>query len=135
MGKIKGGDLILSKDGTAIAHTTSFTLNISQDLPEATDMDSNAWSEFLGGQRSWTISFDGLTDWAANGNVDTLADMIIDDARTAESITFSTDVTGDTNFSGSAFLSSFDISASNNETVSYSGEFQGTGPLTKSVNV
>lgn len=133
MAKIKGGDLILSKGGTAIAHTTSFTLNLSQDLPEATSMDSQEWSEFLRGQRSWTISFDGLAEWGTGDEVDTLADMIIDDARVEETVTFTTGETGNVSFSGSAFLTTFDVAGSLNETVTYSGEFQGSGPLNKSI--
>lgn len=131
--KITGENLVLTKDSTAIAHTNSFTLSINQDVPEATTMDSNQWAEFLVGERTWSISFEGLTTWGSNGNVDVLSELILDNNRSSETISFTTNNTGDVFFSGSAILTSFEVAASRNEAASYSGEFQGTGPLAKAI--
>ena len=60
MAKFNATDLILKVNGTPIAHSTSATLNINQDLPDATSKDSAGWSENIRGklqkqQKKWQV--------------------------------------------------------------------------------
>ena len=49
MAKFNATDLVLKINGTPIAHSTSATLNINQDLPDATwgeqDLSDATWGE------------------------------------------------------------------------------------------
>ena len=55
-----GTNLILTVEGATLGHTTSCSLSLSNDLPEATTKDSNGLQEVIAGVISGEISFDGL---------------------------------------------------------------------------
>ena len=51
-----------------IGHTTSCTLSVNQELPDATTKDSSGYAENINGLRSFEISFDGLVDYTDDQN-------------------------------------------------------------------
>ncbi len=134
-GVFNGTDLIVNVDGNPIGHSTSFTFSMANDLPDASSRDSAGWAEHIRGQRSGSISFDGLIDYSDEGTtqegVVTLADLIIN--RTAVTVTFGTVAVGDTVFSASASLDSLEQSADSEQTATYSGSFTINGAITTSV--
>ena len=46
-GVFNGTDLILKVESTTLGHTTSCTLTLSNDLPDATTKDSSGFSEVI----------------------------------------------------------------------------------------
>jgi hypothetical protein len=116
-----GTDLLLkvsSTDGAEanIGHTTSCTISLSNDLPEATTKDSGGFQEVIAGVRSGEISFEGLL------------------ARTKLFFEFGTAATGDQLYSGAGFLSSLEVSAEMESPVTYSGSITITGTITAATN-
>ncbi len=92
-GVFNGTDLLLKiHDGTTISatttigHSTSCTLTLSNDLPEATTKDSNGFQEVIAGVKSGEISFEGLIAYDDNANPVDFADILI--ARRAVSWSF-----------------------------------------------
>lgn len=131
-GVFNGTNLILKVEGTALGHTTSCSLSLSNDLPESTSKDSAGFSEVIAGVISGELSFDGLVAYDDSANAIHLADFVL--ARTQLTCVFGTVVAGDSVFTAEGFLSSVEMSAEMESPVSYSGSITLTGAITKSVN-
>lgn len=117
----------------ALGHSTSCSMTISQDLPEATTKDSSGFQEVISGLRSAEISFDGLIDYTDNAdslkNVDGIASLIT--GRNKIDWSFGTAVTGDTIFTGEGFIASLEQSAEMESPATYSGTITVTGAITQ----
>ena len=137
LGVFNGTDLLLKlTDGTSIAtstiigHSTSCTLSLSNDLPEATTKDSSGYQEVIAGVKSGEISFEGLIAYDDDANPVDFADILI--ARRAVSWSFGTAEVGDAVYSGSGFLSSVEMSAEMESPATYSGSITVNRAITKS---
>jgi predicted secreted protein len=131
MALINGTNLVIKIAGNPIMKATTASLEMSVDLPDATTKDSAGWSEFFAGVRSWTLSSDGLIDYASSGSIETdeLVQLLID--RVAVAVTFSTSTAGDMLLSGNAFITSISQTADMESPSGFSVSFQGTGTLTR----
>lgn len=136
-----GTDLVLKfiADGGTLeplGHSTSCSMSITHDLPDATTKDSGGFSEVISGLRSFEISFDGLVDYTDEGNskqnVDTILALIT--GRNKVDFSFGTATVGDEVISGEGFIASLEISAEMESSVTYSGTITGTGSLTVATN-
>lgn len=127
-----GTNLILKVEGNTLGHTTSCSLSLSNDLPEATTKDSNGFQEVIAGVISGELSFDGLVDYSDTANAIELADFLL--ARTQITCVFGTAETGDAVYTAEGYLSSVEQSAEMESPVSYSGSITLTGAITKSLN-
>jgi len=130
-----GTDLLLkvsATDGSEanIGHTTSCTISLSNDLPEATTKDSGGFQEVIAGVISGEISFEGLVDYTDAQNAAELGDFLL--ARTKLFFEFGTATTGDQLYSGAGFLNSLEVSAEMESPVTYSGSITITGTITPS---
>lgn len=132
MAVFNGTNLILKIEDTALGHSTSCTLTLNNDLPEATTKDSSGFQEVIAGVMSGEISFDGLVDYSDSANAIELADYLL--ARTQITCVFGTTTTGDAIYTAEGFLSSVEMSAEMESPVSYSGSITLTGSITKSLN-
>lgn len=131
-GVFNGTNLLLKVEDTTVGHTTSCTLTISHDLPEATTKDSAGWQEVISGVRSGEISFEGLVDYSDTANAIELADYIIN--RTQITAVFGTVESGDSIYTAEGYISSIEQSAEMESPVSYSGSITITGAIVKSEN-
>lgn len=131
-GVFNGTNLLLKVEDTTVGHTTSCTLTISHDLPEATTKDSAGWQEVISGVRSGEISFEGLVDYSDSANAIELADYIIN--RTQITAVFGTTESGDSIYTAEGYISSIEQSAEMESPVSYSGSITITGAIVKSAN-
>lgn len=128
-GIVNGTDLLLYVGGTAVAHSKSHTLSVSHEPRDATTKDSNGWDESLEGMRSWSIDGEALQAFDANyGHSDLLALIT---TRTKVTVKFSTEVTGDSYWTGEAWLTACELEAGTEESASYSFSFKGTGALSE----
>ena len=130
MAKFNGTDLLVYVGTTAIAHSTSATLNIEQDLPDATTKGSGGFADHINGLKNWSIDFDGLVDYAASYGVEELFDNLKNGNNVV--VKFSTATGGDSFWTGTASVSSLTMTAEMEAPVSFSGTFVGKGTLTKS---
>jgi len=131
-GVFNGTNLILTVEGATIGHTTSCSMSLSMDTPEATTKDSNGFSEYIGGVKGGEISFEGLVAYDDSANAIEMADYLL--ARTQLTCVFGTSETGDVVYTAEGFLSSVEMSAEMESAVSYSGSITLTGAITKSTN-
>tara|TARA_R110000822_G_scaffold35258_1_gene99489 strand:+ start:530 stop:946 length:417 start_codon:yes stop_codon:yes gene_type:complete len=134
-GVFNGTNLLLkfaagASSAVAIGHSTSCSLSLSNDLPEATTKDSAGFQEVIAGVKSGEISFEGLVAYDDSNNAIQAADLLI--ARTKINWTFGTAESGDAVYSGSGFLSSVEMSAEMESPVTYSGSITVTGAIAKS---
>lgn len=121
--------LVLSVNGSPVAHATGGTLNINQDLLDASTKDSARWKEQIRGARDWSIDIEGMIDYTASFGVDELADLII--SGVSAEIAFATSETGDTKYTGTVDLSGLTQDAPSEGMATFSGTLVGTGVLTK----
>ena len=131
-GVFNGTNLILKIEGATFGHTTSCTLSLYNDLPEATTKDSSGFQEIIAGVMSGEISFDGLVAYDDSSNAIEMSDFLL--ARTQLTCVFGTAITGDAVYTAEGFLSSVEMSAEMESPVSYSGSISLTGAITKSTN-
>tara|TARA_R100000231_G_scaffold15402_3_gene16393 strand:- start:15798 stop:16220 length:423 start_codon:yes stop_codon:yes gene_type:complete len=136
-GVFNGTNLILkfhNVEGSvaALGHSTSATLSLSADLPDATSKDSSGFNEVIAGTRTGEISFEGLVAYDDANNAIEAADYLI--ARTKLFWTFGTTASGDKIYKGSGFLSSVEMSAEMESPVTFSGSITVTGAITTATN-
>ncbi len=115
-----------------IGHSTSASLSLSMDGPEATSKDSAGYQEVIGGLRSGEISFEGLVDYTDTTNVPAMATLM--ENRSKIDWSFGTTTSGDTVFSGEGFITSIETSGEMESAVTYSGTIVTTGTITTAVN-
>jgi len=121
---------------TAITCQVDVSLSGSSNLFETTCKDSGANASFLPGTKSWTAS--GSANFADDATLgfNTATTGIFDkwDDQASIAIVFQTAATGDTKWSGTAYVSSWTLNSSgNDEAVTYDFELQGTGPLSMAI--
>ena len=123
-----------------VAFAQSGTLNVNMSTRDISNKESNGWAEAMEGARNWDISVDGAYAWTdiggsvlSNGADDLLNTYII--TRTSLVVRFGSVVatTGNTYYQGTAWLTSFSVSAPTEDTATYSLSFTGTGGLTQTI--
>ena len=143
MARVNGNNLRLfaiDGDGTGtriqLAHSQTVTLDISNSLIDITTKDSNSWMEKLSGQRSFSLSADGILDYDTTGTHDTVA--LADFAIAGTELYFSFGITedgtlstGDVVYTGSGFVSSFGQSGGTDDAPTFSLSLDSNGALTK----
>ena len=142
-----GTSLVVLIGTEVIAFSTSCSLSIAIDAPDASTKESLGWATEIGGQKSWSLTTDGLATVVPGATatyISTSELTALAVARTAVSVKFTTvdnstvngvtPVVGDTIWSGSAFIESVDITADMENPVTYSVSFKGTVALTQSTN-
>ena len=142
MAILNGTDIrVYDGSNILIAYAQNGSININHSTREITNKESAGWSEQLEGLRDWSVDVDGAYAWTdaggsvlTNGFEDVITDYII--TRTALTVKFgnSAATTGDTLYSGSAYVTSGSISAGTEDTATYSMSLVGTGALTITVS-
>ena len=125
MAKLNGTLFVIEMDGVAIARATAHTMNTEQDLPDASNKDSAGYAEHIRGQRSGSFDIEGLVDFAATFGYEGLMDMILN--RTDAVAKFTTNQTGNLEWTVTVDLSSISLDAPNEDITSWSGTLQWNG--------
>ncbi len=129
MSKINATDLLVYVGAVPIAHSTSATINIEQDLPDATTKDSGGWADHINGLKSWSVDFDGLVDYSASYGVEELFDNL----RNKNNVTVRWSTGSGSFWQGSASIATLSMTADMEAPISYSGTFTGKGQLVRTV--
>lgn len=128
-GVINGTLLKVYVNGTAIAHTTSAELSLTKNTRDSSSKDSGNWEDALYARGSWEVSGDFLqAEDAAYGFTDLFA---LIENETTVTLKLSSEVTGDNYYTGSALLTSLNRSAPDQDNVSGSFSFKGSGALSE----
>ena len=143
-----GTSLVVLIGTEVIAFATSCSLSIAIDTPDASTKQSLGWADEIGGQRSWSLTTDGLatvsptTTVASYVSLPELTTLAL--LRQPVTVMFTTvdnstvggvtPVVDDAKWTGSAFIESVDMTADMENPVTYSVSFKGTGALTIATN-
>ena len=126
---------ISEDDGTSydiIGRATSASLSVSMETRDTTTKDSAGWQENLEGLKNWSLSGDGLVTYSISGEYETPDELFtILNNRTAIDVKFGSMTTGEIDYSGKAYLVSYEQEAGVEENVTYSFSITGTGVLTQ----
>jgi len=115
-----------------IGRATSASLSVSMETRETTTKDSAGWQENLEGLKSWSLSGDGLVTYSITGDYDTPDDLFtLLNSRTLVKVKFGSATSGEIDYTGDAYLVSYEQEAGVEENVTYSFSFTGTGALTQ----
>ena len=126
---------ISEDDGTTydiIGRATSASLSVSMETRDTSSKDSAGWQENLEGLKSWSLSGDGLVTYSITGDYDTPDDLFtLLSNRTLVKVKFGSATSGEIDYTGDAYLVSYEQEAGVEENVTYSFGFTGTGVLTQ----
>ena len=115
-----------------IGRATSASLSVSMETRDTTTKDSAGWQENLEGLKSWSLSGDGLVTYSITGDYDTPDDLFtLLSNRTLVKVKFGSETSGEIDYTGDAYLVSYEQEAGVEENVTYSFSFTGTGTLTQ----
>jgi Phage tail tube protein len=115
---------------TKIARLTNVEVTMTHEPRDISSKDDSPWTAALEGPLSWEASGESLVAWDDTNGADTMTTSITN--RTLLTVVFTTDVTGDKKFSGSAYLTNFTITSPETETnVTCSFSMMGVGELVK----
>lgn len=120
----------------AVGHAQTASLSYSNSLIDVTTKTSNAWMEKISGQRSFTISADGLLDYATVTGQDIIgATGSLSAFALAGSEIFFQFGIGNSRYLGSGFISSFEQSGGTDDAPTYSITIEGNGTLSYDADV
>tara|TARA_R110000824_G_scaffold143876_1_gene311649 strand:- start:12 stop:449 length:438 start_codon:yes stop_codon:yes gene_type:complete len=140
-GQLNGTDLGVYIGGTLVAYSTSATLNVNHSPRSTSNKEDGGWETAMEGYRNWDVSCDAMYAWldpagSAISN-ETLSEIFTSYITTRASFTLTFGVTssstGDTKYTGTAWLTSASLSAPNEDTSTFSVSFQGSGELTQTI--
>lgn len=120
---------------TVIAASTSCKFTVSSELQDVTNKDSGTWVVKTPKRFSWTGSSDHMFE---TGNITNGYDYLLSKMTNKEKINLGFNIKdGSTSkmaagaYVGSAYIISIDLNASDNDVVTFSVSFDGTGALVK----
>ena len=126
-----------STDGVTyseVGRCTSASLSVSMETRDTSNKDSAGWRELLEGQKSWSLSGDGLVTYN-NASADGYSDLWgYLPRRTNLYVQYGSTTTDEKYYSGQGFLTSLDQEAGMEDNVTYSFSFEGTAALTEAAN-
>ena len=128
-GILNGTALLMYVGGVAVSHSTNFTLNLNHSVRDATTKDSFGWRDVLEGLRDWTMDGEAMMAFDATLSFSDLFAYYT--GRTKITVLFSTEVSGDDYYTGSAYIGSMSKTAGVEESVTFSFSLEGTGALTE----
>ena len=140
-GQINGTELGVYIGGTLVAYSTSASLNVNHSPRSTSNKEDGGWETAMEGYRNWDVSCDALYAWldpagSAISN-ETLSELFTSYITTRASFTLTFGVTssttGDTKYTGTAWLTSASLSAPDQDTSTFSVSFQGSGELTQTI--
>ena len=126
-GVINGTAIGIYIGGTKVSKATSGSISVTHSPRDITSKDSAGWSESLEGLREWSMEGEGMFALDATYGVVDLEGVLT--ARTAVTVRFSTETTGDEYWEGTAICTDLSADTGVEESATFSFSFQGTGAL------
>lgn len=128
-GIVNGTLGLISVGGTVVSHLTNVDVSFEMATRDATTKDSGGDKDVLEGLKSFSGSASGYFAEDATYGFEDLYDAYT--ARTAVTVLWTSEVSGDVTYSGSAYITSLSRSAGVEESVTFEVSFEGTGSVTK----
>jgi predicted secreted protein len=114
-----------------IGKMTNASLSVTMGTRDVSTKDSSGWMEVLEGQKSWTLSGEGLVVYNNSGKAtpDDIYGYL--SGRTLLYVEFGSTATDEKYYSGTGYVTEFSTDAGVEDNVTFSFSFQGTGTLTQ----
>jgi len=130
--QVLGHELTLILDGSLVAYTTDFDIEVNKQSVDTTSFLSGAWKESKVYGKDWKVGFSGMVgnyDGSCYADFDVyLNKLLVSDASVYVAI--KRDSTGANWLTGCAHMLSLKASGSRGVVVAYQGSLEGTSPLT-----
>ena len=123
--------------GTKVGYATSASISMNHNLRDTSTKESAGWREQMEGQRDWEVSVEGMLLFvdSSGGAISSLtADELYTNyiaTRASFALKFSTEVTADLRWTGTALMTSLSADAPKEDSTTWSATFSGTGALTQ----
>ena len=124
-------DVVIKVGSEIVGKMTSASLSVSMATRDTSTKESAGWMEVLEGQKSWTLSGEGLVVYNNTGKATPDDIYTYLSNRTAVAIEFGSETTDEKYYSGSGFFTEFTTDAGVEDNATFSFSFQGTGVLTQ----
>ena len=124
-------DVVLKVGSELVGKMTSASLSVTMATRDISTKDSAGWMEVLEGQKSWTLSGEGLVVYNQTGKTTPDEIYTLLSNRTAVAIEFGSAATDEKYYAGSGFFTEFSTDAGVEDNATFSFSFQGTGVLTQ----
>lgn len=113
-----------------IGASTTCSLQLTRDTRDVSNKDSGGWKAVKTGQKSWSISTEGLYNPSGTNGYIALYNAWTAGTELTLTLKSAGNPTGDYYWSGSAVITSLQMNAPNEGNATFSVTFQGTGALT-----
>ena len=124
-------DVVIMVASEIVGKMTSASLSVTMATRDISTKDSAGWMEVLEGQKSWTLSGEGLVVYNNTGKATPDDIYTLLSNRTAVAIEFGSETTDEKYYTGSGFFTEFSTDAGVEDNATFSFSFQGTGVLTQ----
>ena len=124
-------DVVIKVGSEIVGKMTSASLSVTMATRDISTKDSAGWMEVLEGQKSWTLSGEGLVVYNNSGKATPDDIYTLLSNRTAVAIEFGSETTDEKYYAGSGFFTEFSTDAGVEDNATFSFSFQGTGTLTQ----
>lgn len=122
-------DLYLLVNAAKFDHLVSVTFTVNQETIDITSMDSSGWKDITVADKDWSVDIEAHYAMDATEGGDEGYDDLA--AGTSVTLLISSEVSGDTTYTGSAKVTSWSINPTKGDSVKVSMSYQGTGAITK----
>lgn len=129
MAKLNGDAYLTFVDGTAFACSESATFTASANMIEVTNKDSNKNTEFIPGDKTTTLSMNGIVDFSSSMGAEQAWDRL-DTGATVSWLFIGP--SGSIQWAGTGLISDWEVTAPHNDKMTYSATIQVSGAVTKS---
>lgn len=127
-GTVNGTIIAIYVGGTKIEKQLSASFSFSHEPRTSINKDDASWETSRPGKKSWECSGESEVDEASTVAMSTLLNALIN--GTVLSLEYTTEVSGDTVFSGNALVTKYDKEAGVEEDAKVSYSFKGSGAPT-----
>ena len=125
MAAIKGLDVLIKVGSTVVGGQRNASLEMSAETIDTTVKSTGGWASKIPGIKSWTSSCDGVY-FVDDAGLEAAQTAFMN--GTAVSLEFSN--SNGLSYSGQAVITSMSVEAGQEDIVSYTISFEGTGALT-----
>lgn len=124
-------DVVIIVASEIVGKMTSASLSVTMATRDISTKDSAGWMEVLEGQKSWTLSGEGLVVYNNTGKATPDDIYTLLSNRAAVTIEFGSETTDEKYYTGSGFFTEFSTDAGVEDNATFSFSFQGTSTLTQ----
>ena len=124
-------DVVIKVGSELVGKMTSASLSVTMATRDISTKDSAGWMEVLEGQKSWTLSGEGLVVYNNTGKTTPDEIYTLLSTRAVVVIQFGSASSDEKYYTGSGFFTEFSTDAGVEDNATFSFSFQGTGVLTQ----